>query len=429
MIGAIAGDIIGSTSSQDRIPIDSLPLFPRGCHFTDNSVLIVALADAILNEVAFDQKLEEYARLYPEVGIEDVRYRYGTRELQAYSHLAERAAAWAIPLGYAYADLETVLREAERSVELTRYYPAGVKMAQVVAAAVFLARTGKTKDEILNYIEKTLRYSLMPTFDPIEGRRDQGRGIGGLDCVQVALNAFQMASDFEETVRNAVLLGEEGSASAACIAGGIAEAFYGGIPDAIKERAYAILDARLRSVCRKFRAKYLQRGEEKELEIAGKKAGKGLDWGKTPILGARAVFWAWQPALIGGLLAIFGLVQNENTPEDWLGSIANAVRDAGKAFLQLVWSPETMGSAITSLLLSIVLLFSTWALFSYHRLHFQDHADAGDEAITVGMRNTHEIAHTGLFLAFFIALFGGLVGGASILHLLYLGIARLVAGG
>lgn len=157
------------------------------------------------------------------------------------------------PVGFALPTLEEVLREAERSAEVTHNHPEGVRGAQATAAAVFLARQGEPKGRIRQYIQASFAYDLNRTIDDIRPAYSFNESCQG--TVPEAIIAFLDSSDYEETVRLAISLGGDAD-TLACIAGGIAGAFYGGVPKDIAELAMARLDDRLRDVVQRFSERY-----------------------------------------------------------------------------------------------------------------------------------------------------------------------------
>jgi ADP-ribosylglycohydrolase len=153
------------------------------------------------------------------------------------------------PVGFAYATLDDVLTEARRSAEVTHDHPEGIKGAQAVASAVFLARTGQSKEQIKNYVERTFDYDLDTPLDDIRPRYEFH--VSCQKSVPQAIRAFLESDNFEDAVRKAVSLGGD-SDTLACMAGGIAQAFFGGVPPAITSRVYEVLDDQLGDVTRKF---------------------------------------------------------------------------------------------------------------------------------------------------------------------------------
>lgn len=157
------------------------------------------------------------------------------------------------PAGYAYDDLDTVLQKAKEFTEVTHNHPEGIKGGQATAAAIFLARKGKSKDEIKDFIESEFQYDLSRHVDEI--RPGYNFDVSSQGTVPQAIRAFIDSTDFEDAIRTAVSLGGD-TDTLACITGGIAQAFYGGVPDPIANKVYNILDKRLGKITKDFMEKY-----------------------------------------------------------------------------------------------------------------------------------------------------------------------------
>jgi ADP-ribosylglycohydrolase len=257
MIGAIAGDIIGSFYERHRIKTKDFPLFPAGSRFTDDTVLTVALADAILSGKDYDGLMREYYRNYPHAGYGGL-FRQWAQDPGSgpYNSFGNGSAMRISPVGFACTTLEDVLDKARVYTESTHNHPEGVKGAQAVAAAIFLARTAHSKQEIKTYVETSFGYDLSRTLETI--RPGYRFDVTCQGSVPEAIIAFLESSGYEDAVRNAVSLGGD-SDTQACITGGIAQAFYGGVPEAIEKKAMEILDPQLRSVTRRFMELHVRR--------------------------------------------------------------------------------------------------------------------------------------------------------------------------
>jgi ADP-ribosylglycohydrolase len=250
MLGAIAGDIIGSVYEWSRIKTKDFPLFSMRSTFTDDSVLTVALAEAILGSEDYGKKMKEYYRRYPDAGYGGFFHQWArSRRSRPYNSWGNGAAMRISPAGFAFDRLEDVLEKAKQYTEITHDHPEGIKGAQATAAAIFIARTGGSKGEIRSYAETAFGYDLSQTLDEI--RPDYHFDVSCQGTVPQAITAFLESEDYEDAVRNAVSLGGD-SDTLACITGGIAQAFYGGVPEFIAAKAYEILDDALGAVTRKF---------------------------------------------------------------------------------------------------------------------------------------------------------------------------------
>ena len=259
MLGAITGDIVGSiyefSFDCNRIKTTDFPLFQESCEFTDDTVLTCAVADAILTGASYREKLQEYYHYYPHAsygGNFSHWARFNRKE--PYNSFGNGSAMRVSPVGYAFNDLETVLSEAKRSAEVSHNHPEGIKGAQATAAAIYLARTGKTKDEIKDYIESNFKYDLSFTLDEI--RPDYSFSEICQTTVPQSIVAFLESNDFEHAIRLAISLGGDAD-TLACITGGIAEAFYG-VPNNIKNIVYQFLDKRLERIVNKFYQEFIK---------------------------------------------------------------------------------------------------------------------------------------------------------------------------
>jgi ADP-ribosylglycohydrolase len=260
MLGAIAGDIIGSVYEgkkawqETRTPHFE-PLFAPRARFTDDTVLTVAVAESILHGGDLVDLLKRYARSYPGAGYGGTFRQWAeSDDREPYHSWGNGAAMRVSPVGFAYDVLDEVLLRARWTAEVTHNHPDGIRGAQAAAAAVYLARTGSGKDEIRDYIERKFRYDLSARLDDIRpGFRFD------LSCrgtVPPALLAFLESTDYEHAVRLAVSLGGD-SDTIACIAGGVAQAYYGGVPDPIREASLARLDDQLRDVLLAFEERFM----------------------------------------------------------------------------------------------------------------------------------------------------------------------------
>jgi ADP-ribosylglycohydrolase len=254
MIGAIAGDIIGSVYEWNNIKTKRFELFSPHCFFTDDTVLTIALADALLTNGDYASLMKSYYRRYPHAGYGGFFQRWARSEhWRPYNSWGNGAAMRISPVGFAFNTLEEVLAKAKQYTEVTHNHPEGIKGAQATASAIFLARTGQTKGEIKEYAQTVLDYDLSKTLDEIRPTYVFDESCQG--TVPQAITAFLKSRDFEDAIRNAISLGGD-SDTLACITGGIAQAFYGGVPDFVGHKVMEVLDEDLRRVTSEFMAKY-----------------------------------------------------------------------------------------------------------------------------------------------------------------------------
>jgi ADP-ribosylglycohydrolase len=254
MIGAIAGDIIGSVYEFDPIKSKEFPLFSAGCRFTDDSVLTVAVAAAIMKGEDYAGAMRRIGRSYPHCSYGQHFY-YWLMEDSAgpYNSFGNGSAMRVSPVGFAFDDIESVLEEAARTAEVSHNHPEGVKGAQSTALAILLARTGKTKDEIRTEIAARFGYALDRRLDAIRPGYAFNEFCQG--TVPEAMISFFESTSFEDAVRNAVSLGGD-SDTLACITGGIAHAYYGGVPPEILKKVREILPPYLWKIVEEFCNRY-----------------------------------------------------------------------------------------------------------------------------------------------------------------------------
>lgn len=254
MLGAIVGDIVGSVYEFDNIKTTEFPLFGEDCHYTDDSILTIALAETILKDLDYVATMKQYYVRFPYGGYGGSFLRWvRSNDNMPYNSWGNGAAMRISPVGFAFDSLEEVLAKAKKYTEVTHNHPEGIAGAQATAAAIFLARTGSSKEEIRRYVSESFQYNLQRTCDEI--RPDYAFNESCRGTVPEAIIAFLDSTDYENAIRLAVSLGGD-SDTLACITGGIAEAFYGGVPKAIADEAMTYLVEPLRVVTEEFTAKY-----------------------------------------------------------------------------------------------------------------------------------------------------------------------------
>jgi len=250
MLGAIAGDIIGSVYERHPIKTKEFPLFDPHCRFTDDSVMTVAVAKAILGGEAYQTTILDLGRQYPNAGYGgSFRQWLQLDNPQPYNSWGNGSAMRVSPVGWAFDTIEQVLREAERSAAITHNHPEGIKGAQATALAVMLARTTRDKDQLRSEITDRFDYDLDRTLDDI--RPGYHFDVSCQGTVPEAIIAFLDSTSYEDAIRNAISLGGD-SDTLACITGGIAEAYYGPVPQHIAEKAREILPIDLREIVDRF---------------------------------------------------------------------------------------------------------------------------------------------------------------------------------
>lgn len=256
MLGAIAGDIIGSIyeGRGKKIKTEDFPLFSPGCHFTDDTVLTVAVAEVLLTGGSYAQTYQAYAKRYPNAGYGSTFRKWiAENDADPYNSFGNGSAMRVSPVGWAFNTLEEVLREAERSAAVTHNHPEGIKGAQAVALAIFLARQKMSKQDMRLEITARFGYDLDQTVSEIRPVYSFNSTCQG--SVPQAIVAFLESSGVEDAIRKAVSLGGDSDTQAA-IAGSIAEAYYGSVPREITDRVRTILDPPLWGVVQRFCQKY-----------------------------------------------------------------------------------------------------------------------------------------------------------------------------
>lgn len=260
MYGAILGDIIGSPYEFDMgSKSKDFPLFSKNSTFTDDTVMTIAVAEAFMNAPDDEkiirkrliQSMQKWGHRYPGAG-------YGLRfsdwldsdDPQPYNSWGNGSAMRVSSVGWLFDDLETVRHMARLSAEVTHNHPKGIKGAEATASAIFLARTGSSKAEIKAYIEEQFGYDLSRTCDEIRPTYHHVESCQ--ETVPEAITAFLEGESFEDVIRTAVSLGGDCD-TLTCIAGSIAEGFYG-IPEDLKRKCEQLLPSDLITCVRNFYA-------------------------------------------------------------------------------------------------------------------------------------------------------------------------------
>ena len=239
ILGAFAGDIIGSSYEFKNVKSEDFNLFPLGTYFTDDSVLTAATMDALLFDLDYTEVYQEFGQLYPNRAYGgDFKSWIYSKKPKPYKSWGNGSAMRVSPIGWYCENLEDVLTEAKKSAEVTHNHPEGIKGAQAAASAVYLARIGKSKKEIKQFIVEKFEYNLDRTLDKI--RPGYTFDVSCQGSVPEAIIAFLESTDFENAIRLAVSIGGD-SDTIACITGSIAEAFYKTIPNYIAEMVIIIL--------------------------------------------------------------------------------------------------------------------------------------------------------------------------------------------
>ncbi|PCI26920.1 MAG: hypothetical protein COB67_09655 [SAR324 cluster bacterium] len=250
MLGAIAGDVIGSVYEEFPIKTKHFPLFGEYSTFTDDTVLTVAVAHAILNNENYGNTIKSFGQRYPDAGYGMSFYEWMfSPSMEPYNSWGNGSAMRVSSIGFLFDSVDSVLLEAKKSAEVTHNHPEGVKGAQATALAVYLARTGASKDTIRSEMQKRFGYWMDRTLREI--RPEYNFTVSCQGSVPEAIIAFLESRDFESAIRNAISLGGD-SDTMASIAGGIAQAFYGGVPDDIRQKVISCLPKEFEKVLYAF---------------------------------------------------------------------------------------------------------------------------------------------------------------------------------
>jgi ADP-ribosylglycohydrolase len=249
MLGAIAGDIIGSIYEAAPIKTKDFPLFGRGVRFTDDTVCTVAIADALLSGGDFAEFLRAYVRRYPGRGYGGMFARWAhTQGMAAYGSWGNGAAMRVSAVAWLAADETAALATAARTAAVSHDHPDAVAGAQAAVLAAWLARHGAAPGTIRREIAERFGYGLDQSVEQI--RAWYVFDISCKGTVPPALVCALEASGYEDAIRNAISLGGD-TDTLACITGGIAEALYG-LPPEIGGQARSYLDQGLLSVVDRF---------------------------------------------------------------------------------------------------------------------------------------------------------------------------------
>ena len=261
MLGAIIGDTVGSVYEFHNIKTTNFPLFDPQCNYTDDSVMTMAVADWLLTDPqhgmgTLETSFLNFAKNYPcPMGgygpgfyrwlFEPETFKEGKRH--PYNSFGNGAAMRCSANGWMFDTLEETERVAGLSAAITHNHPEGIKGAQSTAATIFMARNGKSKEEIKDYISKKYGYNLNRSCDEIRPIYDWDSSCQG--TVPEAIVAFMDSTDFESSIRLAVSLGGD-SDTLACITGGIAEAFYKTIPESIALKIWELIPEDFKAIFR-----------------------------------------------------------------------------------------------------------------------------------------------------------------------------------
>lgn len=273
MYGAILGDMIGAPYEFDRgDKTKEFPLFGSESHFTDDTVMTIAVAEALLGlrdaedkddaavHAAVTASMRAWGGKYPDAGYGGRfwEWLFSGRKPRPYGSYGNGSAMRVSAVGWLYDALEETRRYARLTAEVTHNHPEGIKGAEATAAAIWMARTGAAKAEIKEYVVREFGYDLSRTCDEIRPKYHHVESCQ--ETVPEAITAFLEGNDFEDVIRTAVSLGGDCD-TLTCIAGSIAEALYG-VPEDMKAECRRRLPAEMLEVLDAFEEKRISRSAE-----------------------------------------------------------------------------------------------------------------------------------------------------------------------
>jgi len=267
MYGAILGDIIGEPYEFDRgNKTKDFPLFSDKPQFTDDSVMTIAVCDALLkagldaDEISMKdsiiKRMQYWGKKYPKAGYGlSFRRWLLSDDPEPYNSWGNGSAMRVSSAGWLFDSLERTREVARWSSEVTHNHPEGIKGAESTAAVIWMARNGYSKVQIKEYVEKEFEYNLSRTCDEI--RPDYSHVESCQETVPEAITAFLEGNSFEDVIRTAVSLGGDCDTLTA-IAASMAEAFYG-LPEEIKQKCLEYTTEEMHKVMSEFDGKMIQR--------------------------------------------------------------------------------------------------------------------------------------------------------------------------
>ena len=254
MIGAIAGEIIGSYYEFHKIKTKEFELFHPESKFTDDTTLSMAIAKSLLDDEPYLDNVVDFGLRYFEVGYGgSFKAWLKSDEHEPYNSWGNGSAMRVSPIAWAFDTEEKVLEEARKSAEITHNHPEGIKGAEATALAIFMARKGASKEEIRERISTQFTYDLSRTVDEI--RPAYKFEVSCQKSVPESIICFLDSDSFEDCIRNCISLGGDADTMGA-IAGGIAEAYYG-VPEEIEEKIYGYLSEEFREILKRFRERWI----------------------------------------------------------------------------------------------------------------------------------------------------------------------------
>ena len=254
MLGAIAGDVIGSVYEGVLPGPEDFPLFHERCGPTDDSVLTIAVAEAILDGEPYATAIRRWGRRHPHAGYGGMFFTWMRDDARGpYNSYGNGSAMRVSPAAWVHDTLEATLDEAQRTAEVTHNHPEGIRGAQAVAGAIFVARTGGGRERVRRLVQGRSGYDASLPLEQM--RRDSRFDVTCQGTVPQAVSVALVSTSVEDAIRKAISVGGDAD-TLACIAGSIAEALHGGLPRALADAVLARLDDRQRAVTERFVARH-----------------------------------------------------------------------------------------------------------------------------------------------------------------------------
>jgi ADP-ribosylglycohydrolase len=257
MYGSIIGDICGSiyewNNRKTETP-EEIELINPKCYYTDDTILTIAIADALLSDRDYQRCLLKWARNHPAGYGGKFRKWFNKENPQPYKSWGNGSAMRVGPIGWSFNSLEETINEAEKSALVTHNHKEGIKGAKAVAAAIYLARNNKSKKEIKAYIESEFKYNLSEDLDVLRRKYKFDESCQG--TVPPAIMAFLRSNNFENSIQIAISLGGD-SDTLSCITGSISEAFYKKISFPLIDFVNRKLQDDMKEILKNYYDKYL----------------------------------------------------------------------------------------------------------------------------------------------------------------------------
>jgi len=256
MKGAIIGDIIGSAFINEDLPSTEFQLFKPTSAFTDDTVLTLACADSIINKKPYKETIIEWTLRYQEAGYRSNFLLWAQNKgIQKYKSDGDGAARRISPIGFAACSIEEALNQAKESTIITHNVPVRIKASQATAVAIHMAKNGATRKEIKTFISVHFGYELGLTVNHWKNKLKVDKTL--TTPVPPAMAAFFEASDFEEAIRLAILIGGP-SNTIASITGALAQAYFNHIPKSFIKRALSRLTPDMENLITDFETSFIQ---------------------------------------------------------------------------------------------------------------------------------------------------------------------------